>query len=52
MNSESRITEAEVREEHLMEVNQPAHWIYLFGVLLGGVVLMLGFIALLGTTAP
>jgi hypothetical protein len=48
--SEDKITENKVRTEHLREVNQPAHWAYLFGVLLGGLVLMVLLIALLGTT--
>lgn len=45
--SELDLTRDDVREEHLAEVNQPAHWLYLFGVLGGGLVLMVAFIALL-----
>ena len=52
MSDERHITEDEVRKQHLMAVNQPAHWLYLFGVLLGAVALMVGFIALLGATGP
>jgi hypothetical protein len=48
----SRDVNAEqVRGEHLAEVNEPAHWIYLFAVLLGGIVLMVAFIAVLGTAS-
>jgi hypothetical protein len=46
--SELDLTEDDVRDEHLAEVNQPAHWLYLFGVLGLGVVLMIGLIAALG----
>ena len=46
--SEKTITEGEVREEHLSEVNPLAHWAYLGGVLGGAIVLMLLFMALLG----
>jgi hypothetical protein len=44
-------TEDEVRTEHLNEVNAAAQWAYLFGVLLGGFLLMVGLIAMLGRTA-
>jgi hypothetical protein len=47
-----RTTPDDVREEHLSEVSQPAHWIYLIGVIVAGLLLMLGFIALLGSTGP
>lgn len=47
MNEET-ISEDEVREEHLRTVNVPAHWAYLFGVLVGGTVFMLIVIAILG----
>ena len=50
--SELKITEDQVREEHLDEVNVGAHWAYLFAVLLGGTLLMIGLIAFLGTTLP
>jgi hypothetical protein len=38
-----------VRNEHLAEVNELAHWTYLVAVLVGGTVLMIGLIAMLGT---
>jgi hypothetical protein len=41
----------QVRDEHLAEVNEPAHWIYLFTVLLGGLALMVALIAMLGMTS-
>jgi hypothetical protein len=46
--SEESISEDQVREEHLRAVNVPAHWAYLFGVLVGGNLLMLVVIAILG----
>jgi hypothetical protein len=46
--SELDLTEDDVREEHLAEVHQPAQWLYLFGVLGAGLVLMILLIALLG----
>jgi hypothetical protein len=46
--SEKSVDYEAVQEEHLREVNVPAHWAYLLGVLAGGTVLMLGLIALLG----
>ena len=49
--SEKTINETQVREQHLAEVHQPAHWLYLAGVISGGAVLMLVFIALLGASA-
>lgn len=45
---EANINEEQVRKEHLREVNQPAHWIYLLGVILVSFVLMIGLIAVLG----
>ena len=44
---ETTLTEDDVRVEHLTEVNEPAHWAYLFAVLIGGTVLMILLIALL-----
>jgi hypothetical protein len=44
------LTAEEIRAEHLGEVDQRAHWLYLVAVLVGGVLLMLGLIALLGST--
>ncbi len=49
--SDENITENKVRTERLREVNQPAHWAYLSGVLLGGLLLMLLLIALMGSAA-
>jgi hypothetical protein len=46
--SEKTITEEEVRDEHLGEVNPTAHWIYVLGVVVGSTILMIVFIALLG----
>jgi hypothetical protein len=46
--NERELTEEHVREEHLRAVNVPAHWAYLFGVLLGGFVVMILLIAVLG----
>lgn len=48
--SEEKITEAKVRNEHLREINEPAHWAYLFGVLIGGIGLMLVLMAVLGSS--
>jgi hypothetical protein len=47
--SDENITEDKVRNEHLGEINQVAHWAYLFGVLIGGLGLMLLLMAMLGT---
>jgi hypothetical protein len=40
-----------VRKEHLAEVDQRAHWLYLIGVLAIGTLVMLLMIAWLGSTA-
>ena len=45
---ERSITEEDIRAEHLREVNAAFQWAYLFGILLVGLVLMLGLIAVLG----
>jgi hypothetical protein len=45
--SERELSVEDIRGEHLEEVNERAHWAYLFGVLVFGTVLMLAFIALL-----
>lgn len=45
---EAKLTEQDIYEEHQRSVNPTAHWIYLFGVLGGGLVLMVAFIAVLG----
>jgi hypothetical protein len=42
------ITENEVRDEHQRAVKVPAHWAYLFGVIVGAFMLMVLFIAVLG----
>ena len=46
--SERTIDREKIREEHLAEVNPPAHWAYLIAVVGGGLVLMLALIAWLG----
>jgi hypothetical protein len=46
--SERDLTEDQVRAEHVEAVNEPRQWAYLIGVLAGGLVLMLAFIAVLG----
>jgi hypothetical protein len=46
--SDQTITERDVQKEHLREVSPGTHWAYLFGVLAGGLVLMLLLMALLG----
>jgi hypothetical protein len=48
VSDEKTITEIRVRNEHLREINEPAHWLYLFGVLLGALALMVLLIAILG----
>jgi hypothetical protein len=46
--SEKSVDVEQVRKEHLEEVNEPQHWGYLFGVLVGSTLLMLLLIAFLG----
>jgi hypothetical protein len=46
--SERTIDREKIREEHLAEVNAPAHWAYLMAVVGGGLVVMLALIAWLG----
>jgi hypothetical protein len=48
---ETELREEDIRDEHEREVKPLAHWAYLFGVLAGGLVLMLGLIAFLGRAA-
>ncbi len=48
MTNEAEMTEEKVRKEHLDAVNVPAHWAYLFAVLVGSFVLMVLLIALIG----
>jgi hypothetical protein len=43
------VTEEHVWNEHLEKVNAPLHWLYMWTVLIGGFLLMLGLIAWLGT---
>lgn len=45
---EPDIRQEDVWEEHLENVHVGRHWAYLFGVLVGGFVLMVGLIAILG----
>jgi hypothetical protein len=40
--------EDKVRNKTLREISIPGHWVYLFGVLAGGFVLMVAFMAVLG----
>jgi hypothetical protein len=48
MTNEAEMTEEQVRKEHLESVNERAHWAYLFGVLIGGFLLMVLLIAIIG----
>lgn len=48
--SERTIDEEQVRREHLQEANPGMHWLYLVAVVLGSFILLVGLIALLGTT--
>jgi hypothetical protein len=45
---ERTVTEEDVRREHQSAVDPTAHWVYLLGVLAGGVAVMLLLIAGLG----
>lgn len=45
--SEIHVTEEQSRQERLALVNRRAHWLYLGAVLVGGMLLMLGLMALL-----
>ena len=47
---ETTLTERDIYEEHQREVRPTVHWVYLFSVLGGGLLLMLGLIAILGGT--
>lgn len=49
--SERDVNEEQVRVEHLAEVVQVRQAAYLVAVLVGGLILMLGLIAVLGATA-
>ena len=48
---EAKLTEDDIRAEHEESVHPAAHWAYLFGVLGGGLVLMVGLIAVLGRSS-
>ena len=49
---ETQLREEDIYEEqHQRAVKPTAHWAYLFGVLIGGLVLMIALIALLGGPA-
>ena len=48
---ETQLREEDIYEEHQRAVKPTAHWAYLFGVLFGGLVLMIALIALLGRSA-
>jgi hypothetical protein len=50
VSDEATLSEEDVWKEHLDAVKVGPHWAYLFGVLLGGFLLMVALIALLGTT--
>ena len=49
--SDKTITAEQVRDEHLNEVNQPLHWAYLGGVLIGALLLMILLMAVLDAGA-
>ncbi len=46
---ETQLSEEDVYQEHLKDVNVGLHWTYMFGVMVGAVALMLLFIAILGS---
>ena len=48
MSNEATMTEERVRKEHLETVNVARHWAYLWGVMVGALIAMVAFIALLG----
>jgi hypothetical protein len=45
---ERLVSEEDVRQEHLDEVQVSIHWAYLAGVMVGAFLLMTGLIAVLG----
>jgi hypothetical protein len=49
--AETDLTPERVEQEHLASANEAAHWAYLGGVLLFGLVLMLLLIAWMGGSA-
>ena len=48
--NEATLSEDDVREEHRQSARPGPHWLYLFGVLIAGFVLMVGLIALLAAS--
>ena len=48
---EARISQEDVWDEHLKNLNVGAHWAYLFGVLIGAFLVMVALIALVGAGA-
>ena len=50
--SEQRVDADGVRREHLAAVNMRGHWLYLFGVLVVGAVLMILLIGALAAVGP
>jgi hypothetical protein len=46
--NDATITEEDVRQEHQQSARPGAHWVYLFGVIGGSMLLMLALIAFLG----
>jgi hypothetical protein len=48
---EATLTEEDVRKEHEQAARPGPHWAYLFGVLGGGLVVMLALIGFLGTAS-
>ena len=50
MTKEDQLSDEDVWKEHLEAVKVGPHWAYLFGVLLGGALLMVLLIGFLGTT--
>ena len=47
---ETTLSEGDIYDEHQKAVNPMGHWAYLFAVLIGGTVVMLVFVAILGST--
>ena len=45
---EPEISQEDVWDEHLANVHVGRHWMYMFGVLIGGFVLMVALIAVVG----
>jgi hypothetical protein len=46
--NETKIDQNKVWDEHLAEINVPAHWMYGLGVMVGGFLVMVALIAMLG----